>query len=147
MIQALGFCVQAAERSHGGVPVGKHRGKTAPQPGGITQPPTSTEYYAQDINPWYLQQQLDNVPRLQHADQCIRTAREVYHTLFRWVDSYEDRAPPGITGFNRFALDWAIYRLGISLQMRLMVEQVLWNKGRPWSTLVTGFRPASTPGR
>lgn len=40
-----------------------------------------------------------------------------------------------------FSLDWKVARMGISLQARLLVEQVLYDKGLPWSKLCSGFRP------
>jgi hypothetical protein len=40
-----------------------------------------------------------------------------------------------------FRLDWLVARMGIPLQARLLVEQVLWDKGKPWAQLCSGFRP------
>ena len=40
-----------------------------------------------------------------------------------------------------FQRDWKWARLSVPLQIRLLVEQVLWEKGGDWKKLVTGFGP------
>lgn len=40
-----------------------------------------------------------------------------------------------------FGLVWSRVRTFISLQVRLVVEQVLWERGGKWRTYVTGFGP------
>ena len=42
---------------------------------------------------------------------------------------------------REFEADWKWVRLVVPLQMRLMVEQILWDKKGGWRDLVTGFRP------
>lgn len=44
----------------------------------------------------------------------------------------------GIEGFSRL---WIPARLLVSLQLRLFVETVLFSMGKPWSELVSGFKP------
>ena len=44
----------------------------------------------------------------------------------------------GIENFERF---WIPGRLLVSLQIRLFVETVLFSMGKPWSELVSGFKP------
>lgn len=48
-------------------------------------------------------------------------------------------------GFNRFRNWWVPARLGVSLQIRLWVESVIFSMGTPWSELVSGFAPLRTP--
>ncbi len=40
-----------------------------------------------------------------------------------------------------FQRDWKWARLSVPLQIRLLVEQVLWEKDGDWRNLVTGFGP------
>ena len=40
-----------------------------------------------------------------------------------------------------FEEDWKWIRLVVPLQLRLMVEQILWDKAGGWRDLVTGFGP------
>lgn len=42
--------------------------------------------------------------------------------------------------FKAFRADWKWVRLMLPLQGRLVVEQILWDRGTPWRSLVTGFR-------
>lgn len=50
----------------------------------------------------------------------------------RLLDAYKS--------FDHFKSDWRWQRLLIPLQVRLFVEQVLWDRGLPWRSLITGFR-------
>lgn len=43
-----------------------------------------------------------------------------------------------------FQADWKWARMILPLQVRLIVEQVLWDKGGHWRKMVTGFRPIAT---
>ena len=65
-----------------------------------------------------------------------RIGREMAAAIRRVLDSYDS---PGA-----FQRDWKWVRLLVPLQMRLMVEQVLWDKGIGWRKLVTGFGPVRT---
>ena len=44
-------------------------------------------------------------------------------------------------GHSRFEMFWIPYRLLIGLQMRLWIETILFSMGKPWSDLVSGFKP------
>lgn len=44
-------------------------------------------------------------------------------------------------GYDRFERLWIPWRLMVSLQVRLFVETVLFSMGKPWSELVSGFKP------
>ena len=45
------------------------------------------------------------------------------------------------SGPREFEEDWKWVRLVVPLQLRLLVEQILWDKRGGWRDLVTGFRP------
>ena len=47
----------------------------------------------------------------------------------------------GYQGPREFEADWKWLRLVVPLQLRLLVEQVLWDKRGGWRDLVTGFGP------
>ena len=44
-------------------------------------------------------------------------------------------------GIKKFSRYWIGRRLSVSLQVRLFVEAVLFSMDKPWSDLVSGFRP------
>lgn len=44
-------------------------------------------------------------------------------------------------GYPKFSEYWKTKRLGVSLQMRLYTEAILFSMGKPWSDLVSGFKP------
>ena len=44
-------------------------------------------------------------------------------------------------GYRRFERLWVPYRLMVGLQVRLFVETVLFSMDKPWSDLVSGFKP------
>ncbi len=48
-------------------------------------------------------------------------------------------------GYPLFSRWWVAARLGVSLQTRLWVESVLFSMNKPWSDLVSGFRPLRVP--
>ncbi len=48
-------------------------------------------------------------------------------------------------GYRRFANWWVPERLAVGLQLRLWVESVLFSMNKPWSDLVSGFKPLRTP--
>ena len=52
-----------------------------------------------------------------------------------WMRSYRSA--------YHFQKEWKWIRLAVPLQLRLIVEQVLWDRGGDWRKLVTGFRPIS----
>ena len=44
-------------------------------------------------------------------------------------------------GYHRFREFWILERLEVSLQLRLWVETVLFSMDKPFSNLVSGFKP------
>lgn len=59
--------------------------------------------------------------------------------IWEWIDSYETNEKAPGEGFALFKRHWKLLRLGIGLQVRLLVEQILYDRGEPWSRLCTGF--------
>lgn len=43
--------------------------------------------------------------------------------------------------YEQVRQNWAYVRTVISLQLRIVIEQIFWDMGKPWSQLVTGFKP------
>lgn len=70
----------------------------------------------------------------------LEAVRLIANEWKRFVDSYEDRNGPRI-GKAAFKADWRWIRLRVGLQDRLLIEQVLYDKGGFYRTLVSGFRP------
>jgi len=66
--------------------------------------------------------------------QALKMARDLRRDIYGWLYNYD---------WQEFRQDWPIIRCWIPLQFRLAVEQVLWEKGAPWSSLITGFKPAN----
>lgn len=58
----------------------------------------------------------------------------------RWIEGYEALNGARI-GRAAFRADWKWIRLWLDLQERLFVEQMLYEKGGFYRTLVTGFKP------
>ncbi len=53
---------------------------------------------------------------------------------------------PDRIGFAAFVYRWRILRQMVDLQSRLLIEQVLYEMGPPWSDLITGFKPIDMKG-
>ncbi len=70
----------------------------------------------------------------------VATAEEINSMIRGWIDGYEANNTPRVAVLG-FEYHWKIIRVWVSLQFRLAVEQVLYEKGQPWSDLVTGFGP------
>jgi hypothetical protein len=66
---------------------------------------------------------------------AIKRMRILRVRAYQWIESEYGG------DYEAFRTDWLVARMGISLQARLLVEQVLWDKGKPWSQLCSGFRP------
>lgn len=75
------------------------------------------------------------------VSEVVGQAETIQAELRGWIESYEEREyTPGL-GFELFKYHWRILRVWVPLQLRLCVEQVLQDMGKPWNTLITGFRP------
>lgn len=68
----------------------------------------------------------------------MKTIDKIWDLLNRWVDEY-----PAVVDFQA---DWVRARLFVPLQIRLAMEQLLWERGGGYRSLVTGFGPATVPG-
>lgn len=64
----------------------------------------------------------------------------INNQIERWIEGYEANNSPRLAWLG-FQYHWKILRVWVPLQLRLAVEQVLYQKGEPWSSLVTGFKP------
>lgn len=65
---------------------------------------------------------------------AAKILRELEASARKWVDGYEKE-------FAEFRAMWRKVRNAVPLQTRLMVEQILWEKGGTWRGLVSGFKP------
>lgn len=75
-----------------------------------------------------------------------RVVRPVWTRIDNWIVEYQKKGRFPGAGYLAFRSDWLELRSLVSLQIRLVVEAVLWEKGKPWSQLVTGFRPFGKAG-
>lgn len=75
--------------------------------------------------------------------ECMEHVNNVLDMIRTWVRGYELAFGTNM-GYESFRRMWKYGRLAIPLQVRLLVEQVLYEKGRPWSALCTGFQPVGT---
>lgn len=74
--------------------------------------------------------------------KILATAARV--EVWAWITKgYRDRTVNQGGGYGQFRNDWKAMRLCIDLQTRLMVEQVCFDLGHPWSQVCTQFRPIS----
>lgn len=86
---------------------------------------------------------LENWNKLQTIDYYISASRKLERFWKRWVDSYVKYNSDLPEKYIRdaFTRDWKALRLRLPLQDRLVVEQVLYDKGGWHRKLVSGFRP------
>lgn len=89
--------------------------------------------FFKELSPLWSHQQYKALQRAPSMDQAVSIARAIYAAAYRWVMSYDD--------FQQFKLDWKVVRQALPLQVRLTVEQVLWNEGGRYRTLCSGFMP------
>ncbi len=76
-----------------------------------------------------LTREIDSPGRIRtFNDQASRRARKL-------ADAMSQR------GFAKVSRFWKTRRLTVNLQLRLYVEAVLFSMGKPWSDLVSGFKP------
>lgn len=73
--------------------------------------------------------------------QAMDFAEKVYNEAYKWVASYKTYSPSEAVQVYRFKQDWKIARHIIGLQVRLVCEQVFWDLGGKWRSLITGFKP------
>lgn len=66
---------------------------------------------------------------------------EIKAVIRKWIDGYEQNYDVPEQGLEAFWVTWKVLRCWVPLQLRLAVEQVLYEKGGDWRRLVTGFRP------
>jgi len=72
------------------------------------------------------------------VNDAVDTMRAIAGDVQRWMDSdYGDDV-------RRFASNWRWVRMLISLQVRLIIEQILWDRGGDWRKMITGFLPMSS---
>ncbi len=67
------------------------------------------------------------------SKEALRLAKAMARAARKLVNSYR--------GPRAFEQDWKWLRLAVPLQVRLVVEQVLWDKRGGYRDLVTGFGP------
>lgn len=71
----------------------------------------------------------------------IKGANSAYGYFRIWITSYPRAYKSLDLGFQMFKADWRCFRLTIPLQMRLLVEQALYDLDYPWRSLCSGFGP------
>lgn len=64
---------------------------------------------------------------------AVALGRSLADSVRDAVEEYDD---PRV-----FEKDWKYARLVVPLQIRLLIEQILWDKRGGWRDLVTGFNP------
>ena len=80
-----------------------------------------------------------NAPRT--PDLWSKRAKPNMEDVVKWIEAFKSREVYPGAGFKAFKAEWKYTRLYMGLQSRLLVEQVLYEYGKPWSTLCTGFGP------
>lgn len=100
-----------------------------------------------NINPLWLKGQMRAFRLAPSMEKALEIGRGIRTELWDWISSYKQREnSPGL-GFVLFKTHWSFVRLLLDLQTRLLAEQILWEMGKPWSTLCTGFKPLPGYGR
>lgn len=96
------------------------------------------------VNLYDIQQLMSDVARngqlgYRGTGQLMSALDKVWRALNAWVDEYKGN----VLGFQH---DWVRARLFVPLQIRLAMEQILYERGGAYRTLVSGFGPADVPG-
>lgn len=147
-------CAEVVGYRRGGVCVSRNLAKrphTSKYVAPPAQLPTAPEnrlwsWQPKDINPMWLETQMKQARKSITMHDFLVIAQAVRSQLYMWTVSYVRRAPSVSEGYLRFRLDWNLARHIFSLQLRLVEEQVLWELGKPFSELCTGFRPIGEAG-
>lgn len=74
-------------------------------------------------------------------DPFTRAAIRIAATVGRGLANGIRDTLNSYSGPKAFEQDWKWARLVVPLQIRLMVEQVLWDRRGGWRDLVSGFKP------
>lgn len=94
--------------------------------------------YITKLNPWKLQQKMDKiVAKGSRTNPAGRSLTRELVGLIKTLDGVICDYP----SFRVFAAQWRYLRLVVPLQVRLLIEQLLYEKGEPWRSLVRGFKP------
>lgn len=97
---------------------------------------------ANDFNYWKeVFRHLEVFGHYKSVNEMVRKAQEIEGHIRRWVEGYEVNQLYQGEGFARFKRHWRSVRMFIPLQVRLCAEQVFYDKGYPWNSLVSGFNP------
>lgn len=96
-----------------------------------------------DFNRHWMQQEMAIASSWATGDDsfekgAIDRSLKMANVIRAWLKSY---VQDGEVGFQRFKMRWKYGRCTINLQIRLLVEQVLFELGPPWRSLVSGFSP------
>lgn len=96
------------------------------------------------VSMWDIQQAMAGVTNqgsLGHGgtDHLMSHITKVWKLLNEWIDEYAG----DIAAWKR---DWVRCRLFVPLQIRLAMEQVLYERGGEYRSLITGFGPADLSG-
>lgn len=78
-------------------------------------------------------------------DPVLGKPDPAWRTILRSTIAAANDLLDGYGGAAAFLEDWKWIRLAIPLQVRLAVEQMLWDRGGDWRKLVTGFSPVRRP--
>ena len=79
------------------------------------------------------------------GDTCVRNlvkrSLEAARQVERIIDEMEENL-----GYEEFFKIWPYIRAQMSLQFRLIAEQIFWDRGGQWRRLVSGFKAVTTTG-
>ena len=92
-------------------------------------------------------QLLEKLTGLETLSRYISHSAKIQREWKRWVDSYAKYNPdkPERVVQAAFEQHWKVLRLRVPLQDRLVIEQILWEKGGWRAELVKGFYPIGYP--
>lgn len=72
---------------------------------------------------------------------CVDTLLEFRNHVHKILDKEYGGGRDKMYLFTQIKQNWTFTRTVISLQLRLIIEQVFYDLGQPWRQLVTGFSP------
>lgn len=107
----------------------------------------TTTLYGEKIRPKYrnisllaLKTATSQIDNAHSVSAALNIATNQMNLIKSWINSYEERNGRDM-GRYMFKEHWKVLRHWVSLQTRLAIEQVLWERGGFYRQLVSGFRP------
>lgn len=90
---------------------------------------------SREVDPWQqITQKIEGLGHARTTTELLNRCEEVYRNVGRLVDDIEKKG-------GDFGYRWSHVRTALPLQIRLIAEQIFYEKGGKYRQFVTGFKP------